>query len=413
MARQGDFGQKSLDYRTEAMSFQTASNATFTHNGSPILTGASSIVVQPFGAVPNANASSVVGRNLTLQPASGVLPGGVSTGIQSFGGAKTFVSNVTAQSNLVLPATSTAAAGLILRGGVTFMQAPGTNNLFLGNAAGNIDVTGSRNLGIGSTAARDITTGSSNVSIGLEAGRGCTIGDENTYIGVRAGRDSLDGTFNVSVGTDTMPVANGADECAAIGRRSLFALTTGNRNAGLGPYTLQNITTGDNNVALGAFAGQNLTGADTWNVMLANEGIVGDNGTIRIGNANHTRNFTRGISGVAVAAAAPVICNAVGQLGTVVSAASRKRDIQDISTADVARYLSMRARKFKMNGDDTDEIHYGVVVDESDEFMPELSLFNEDGTFSAFKYQETDGLILASLRHLRNRIVALESPPAP
>lgn len=413
MARQGAFGQKSLDNRSEEIKFQTASNATFTHNGSQILTGASNITLQPFGAVPAANAASLVGRNLTLQPASGVLPGGVSTGIQSFGGAKTFVSNVTTQSNLILPATSTAGAGLILRGGATFMQAPGTNNLFLGNDAGNISVSGSRNLGIGSTAARDLTTGSSNVAIGLEAGRGCTTADENTYIGVRAGRDNTAALFNTTVGTDTMPVAGLAAECTGIGRRSLLSLTDGNRNTGCGAYTLRQVTTGTNNTALGAFAGQNLTAADNWNLMLASEGVNGDVGVIRIGNTFHTTNFTRGISGVSVASAAPVICNAAGQLGTVVSAASRKREIQDISTQDVTRYLSMRARKFKMNGDDTDEIHYGIVVDESHEFMPELSLFNEDASFSAFKYQETDGLILASLRHLRNRIVALESPPAP
>ena len=52
------------------------------------------------GAVPNANAASISGSILTLQPASASFGGLVTTGTQSFAGAKTFTADITGQANV-------------------------------------------------------------------------------------------------------------------------------------------------------------------------------------------------------------------------------------------------------------------------------------------------------------------------
>lgn len=93
-----------------------------------------------FGSTPNANAATLSGGVLNLQPASGSFPGGVSTSAQTFAGVKTFssapnFSSLTASTGLVLDgsknvstigiATSASAA--------TLAERDGNANLFANN----------------------------------------------------------------------------------------------------------------------------------------------------------------------------------------------------------------------------------------------------------------------------------------
>lgn len=66
------------------------------------------------GATPNANAATISGPNLTLQPASALFPGAVTTGVQSFAGEKTFTGDVklsTAGANLFVGTTAFSGVG--------------------------------------------------------------------------------------------------------------------------------------------------------------------------------------------------------------------------------------------------------------------------------------------------------------
>jgi len=64
-----------------------------TINGSTFSgTNTGDVTLAAFGAAPNANAASLAGQVLTLQPADASFPGGVSTTTQSFAGLKTFTS---------------------------------------------------------------------------------------------------------------------------------------------------------------------------------------------------------------------------------------------------------------------------------------------------------------------------------
>lgn len=71
-------------------------------------TAASSLALAAVGSTPNANAGSVVSGVLNLQPASASFPGVVTTGAQTFAGAKTFSSSIIA--NLTGNATGSAGS---------------------------------------------------------------------------------------------------------------------------------------------------------------------------------------------------------------------------------------------------------------------------------------------------------------
>lgn len=59
------------------------------------------VTLGAFGSTPNANGASLAGQVLTLQPANSTNPGGVSTGSQTFAGAKTFSSQSTHSGGIV------------------------------------------------------------------------------------------------------------------------------------------------------------------------------------------------------------------------------------------------------------------------------------------------------------------------
>ena len=69
-------------------------------------TNSGDITLSSFGSSPNANGASLTGQALTLQPASSSQPGGVSTGVQTFSGGKSFAAYVAEQRNDVASAAS-------------------------------------------------------------------------------------------------------------------------------------------------------------------------------------------------------------------------------------------------------------------------------------------------------------------
>ncbi len=74
-------------------------NASITVNAKGLVTAASSgtaavTTIGAFGSTPNSGGASISGATLTLQPADGTNPGGVSTTTQTIAGAKTFSSAV-------------------------------------------------------------------------------------------------------------------------------------------------------------------------------------------------------------------------------------------------------------------------------------------------------------------------------
>ena len=90
---------------------------------------AGALALGAFGSSPNANAASLSGATLTLQPASGSFPGGVSTGTQTFAGAKTFSTSISSPLHLI---TGSSSGTITVQG----QAAAGTYNFNLPISAG-------------------------------------------------------------------------------------------------------------------------------------------------------------------------------------------------------------------------------------------------------------------------------------
>jgi hypothetical protein len=84
------FSTESITIESEIVNIK---GQQFTFNGVPIV--GTGISVAPVGAAPNANAATVTGSVLNLQPASAAFPGVVTTGAQTFAGVKNFQDGLT------------------------------------------------------------------------------------------------------------------------------------------------------------------------------------------------------------------------------------------------------------------------------------------------------------------------------
>ena len=106
--------------------------------------------VGTFNAAANGNGLSISGNTITLHGATASSPGGVSTGIQTFGGAKTFSGTVSviADGGLLVKPSSTNGISLLLQ------NAAGTNQLTFttGASTGVLGVTGDADVSGGVTA---------------------------------------------------------------------------------------------------------------------------------------------------------------------------------------------------------------------------------------------------------------------
>jgi len=131
---------------------------------------------------------------------------------------------------------------------------------------------------------------------------GSSIFANNNYFGFAAGNHlTTTAGGNTACGGFSMEfIANGASENSSLGYQALTALTTGRRNTGIGAESMASITTairnsslgalslanlisGSYNLALGFGAGINYETAESSNICIGNEGVLGENNTIRIG----------------------------------------------------------------------------------------------------------------------------------
>ena len=147
----------------------------------------------------------------------------------------------------------------------------GTNNIALGNLAGN-DYTGSTvgTLAIGSTAARYNTgnhnvaigsaslqgasgasAGAANIAIGTNAGLALTSASSSVLIGYLAGDSITTGVGNVLLGSTAAGALVGGSNNVAIGNSVATLLSSGTNNVMVGVNAGDTSTTGSNNTILG------------------------------------------------------------------------------------------------------------------------------------------------------------------
>ncbi len=241
----------------------------------------------------NANGATISGSSqLILTPADANNGGVVTTGTQTFAGAKTF-------SNTATFNTDISVNGLTVGRG----NFSSNTNTALGSLALYLNTSGVGNTAIGQQALNKVVNTNYNTAIGRYSSY-YTIGSYNTAIGNQA----LYGASGLSNGSSN----------TAIGASSMFAATTASNNVSIGVSALTNNTTGNNNVALGYAIGTQYgtgSGADLTKVDQAvligsnvrtgtntstNETVIGYNAigngsnTVTIGNNSITANYFKG-----------------------------------------------------------------------------------------------------------------------
>lgn len=147
---------------------------------------------------------------------------------------------------------------------------------------------------------------------------------DNTILGKNSGNLTPGYGYCVAVGKDCFPnVGPGTSNLIGVGWSALhsFIGDVGEvNNIAIGSLSLNQLTHGASNISIGVFSGMNYTTNESGNILLDNPGVVGDNGTIRIGNFfAHGRAFISGVKGVTIPGSAPVGIDANGQLSEISS----------------------------------------------------------------------------------------------
>jgi len=158
------------------------------------------------------------------------------------------------------------------------------------------------NLLLGSSGI-SITTAARNVAAGNLSGDSLVDGTDNTLIGDGAGRSLTDEVGVVAIGAQAiLNAVTGSHYNIGIGYQALTALTdNAPQNIAVGAFALQQLDTGASNVAIGTSAGANYTTTESTNICIQNQGVIADNGAIRIGTSgNHTSCFIAGIVGASI-----------------------------------------------------------------------------------------------------------------
>ncbi len=219
--------------------------------------------------------------------------------------------------------------------------------------------------------------------------------DNNTATGFAALYHNTTGHDNAAFGNGALANNTIGYASVAAGRNALFNNTEGTQNVAIGAGALFGNTTGIFNIALGWGAGSNLTTGDN-NIDIFSNGVAGDDSTIRIGIAGlHTATYIAGISGVTVAGGIPVIVDAGGHLGTIVSSQRFKDQIKPMDEASEA-ILALKpvTFRYKQELDPKGIPQFGLVAEEVAEVNPDLVVRDENGDIYTVRYEAVNAMLL-------------------
>lgn len=178
-----------------------------------------------------------------------------------------------------------------------------------------------------STLTLDVSDVNANTLIGNFAGGLNTFladgGSSNTSLGVASAASLGAGSFNTLLGSSCAGGLKDGVNNSIVGYNGLGSAILGgcSSNSAIGYTVLNNLLTGTFNSAMGQGAGNAYVGAESSNIVLSNDGVIGDNNTIRIGSqgssdGQQNRCFVAGIVGVTVSNEEFVtIDSTTGQLG--------------------------------------------------------------------------------------------------
>lgn len=215
--------------------------------------------------------------------------------------ASSIAAGIDSDDNIFKLSSSTSTDGSTIPStNPNFLIDPSTNGniTFTPNGTGNLVLTKG-------TLSLPVSTGLTNGNISVNGVSVMSTGgiafNSTIFLGPHAGSTTQTGVGNTG-----------------IGGRALANSTSGDFNTALGDASLQGITTGEHNIGVGVGAGQTYI-TEIENIVIGNDGTMGDNGVIRIGtNGLQQSCFIAGIDGINVGSVAKVVTETSDQLGTAV-----------------------------------------------------------------------------------------------
>jgi hypothetical protein len=285
---------------------------------------------------------------------------------------------------------TTGSANVLLGNGVGFALTSGGSNVLVGASAGASLSTGTNCIAIGS-GARCGSTASGNVCVGRNAATNLTTGATNVFMG-----DSVGGTC--TVGTNNVCIGSGA-RCGS---------TSSGSNVCIGKGAGTGLTSGNNNIIVGTDAGSSISSRDNC-IIIGASGHDLDSRSIQIGSSTQTSCYIAGISGVSVSGSSAVYIKSNGQLGTVQSSRTYKKDITKIDGGLVNSLERMDVVSFRYKNEPEDApLSYGMIAEDVAEIDPNLIIYGQEGEIQSIKYNNIIPLLVAYVQRLEERIGVLE-----
>jgi len=288
--------------------------------------------------------------------------------------------------SLTTGAANTAVGWFSLWGNATgeFNTATGAGALLFNNGDSTAGEA-SENTAFGAAALLSNTTGGENTTVGAAALSNNTTGSFNEAMGVSALASNDSGFYNIAIGDDT-PSNN----------------VSGSHNIIVGGFAAGfNIVAGSNNIYIGPGVSAN--------------GPFDESDTIRINDSapaaggTTSQVFFAGIDGSTVGAVnAPVLINPNGQLGTGVSSARFKKDIDPMGTISEA-IVSLEPVTFHYKGDTTNTAQFGLIAEEVAKVNPALILVDKEGKPYSVRYEHINAMLLNEFLKEHKKMEKLEA----
>jgi hypothetical protein len=240
-------------------------------------------------------------------------------------------------------------------------------------------------------------------------------GEDNLYIGPSAGNQlSSLGNNNVGLGASALASLQGGSANVAVGVGAMGNATNPTNNIAIGEGALLGLSNGSNNIVIGLGAGANLTANESYNILVANRGVAGDNDVIRIGCGTgvcshpNTAAFISGINGATTASGIPVYVDGNDQLGTLTSSLRFKQDVEDMGDA-TRGLMQLRPVTFRYKpayDDGSHLLEYGLIAEEVATVYPELVQTDRSGKPLAVRTHFINAMMLNEVQRQHRTIAA-------
>ena len=372
-------------------------------NGFAALSPVQNLTPTPYAVFAN-NANSASNAVSATSATSAMTATTANTFSGSLSGDVTGTQGATVVASVGGQSAANVASGVITANSAT--SANTANSIVQRDASGNFSagtvtlsgplylVNGENNTAVGWLALANNTTGTQNTADGNNALYFNTTGSVNTASGWQALYSNTTGGNNTASGWNALFSNKGGSWNTANGLSALYYNTSGNHNTAVGDSALQSCTSGSYNVAIGDDAGGNLT-TGSQNIDIYNQGVAGDNNTIRIGALGaQSSTFIAGIYGTTVSGVA-VQVNSSGQLGVLSSSQKFKTDIQSMGdTSDVLLALDPVTFKYKPGIDSSGMPQFGLIAEQVEKVDPNLVVHDKEHGIYTVRYEAVNAMLL-------------------